>query len=246
MKYAILTLVAVVASHSVQMPTVAQTTARALEISIFGIGPAVDSQALKAVRQTLGTAVSKGVIDTYTTYGYGIEGGSSSCIQLSPDEDSRSLVQLERQLLQIQPNRQTTAYEVKRVAACRQKSINLVQVNDLTNTQWLLEDLGGTSVNIINSTQKPTLRFVNTKRIAGQGGCNSYSANFRIDGNRFAVSQVISTRRACIAPQAQQQENRYFRALENAQQIRLEGPYLLIYSQGLDEPLKFSRLASGS
>jgi len=246
MKYAILTLAAVVASHSVQVPTVAQTTPRALEISIFGIGPAVDSQALRAVRQVIGTAVTRGVIDTYTTYGYGIEGGSSSCIQLSSYEDSRSLVQLESELLQIQPNRSTTAYEVKRVPACRQKSISLVQVSELTNTEWLLEDLGGTSVNIINSPQKPTLRFVNTERIGGQGGCNFYSANFQIDGNRFAVSQVISTKRACIAPQAQQQENRYFRALENAQQISLEGPYLRIYSEGLDEPLRFSRLASGS
>ncbi len=119
MKYAILTLAAVVVSHSAGVPTVAQTTPRALEISIFGIGPAVDSQALRAVRSVIGTAVSRGVIDTYITYGYGIEGGSSSCIQLSPYENSKSLVQLESELFQIQPNRETTAYEVKRVTACR-------------------------------------------------------------------------------------------------------------------------------
>jgi heat shock protein HslJ len=255
MKYAILTLAAVVMSYSVQMPTVAQTTSRALTIRIFGMGSAVDSQAVKAVRDVIGTAVTKGVIDTYVTYGYGIEGGSSFCIQLSPYEDATSLVQLERKLLQIQPNRETTAYEVKRVAACGQQSISPVQMSDLTNTAWSLEDLGGTRVNIINSAQKPTLRFLNTKRIGGQfvntqriggqGGCNHYSANFQINGNRFAVSELMFTLIGCIDPRVQQQEERCFRALGNARKISLEGLYLLIYSDGLDEPLRFSRLTSG-
>jgi heat shock protein HslJ len=215
-----------------------------LEISIFGIGPAVDAQALSAVRGTIGSAVTRGVIDTYITYGYGIEGGSSSCIQLSPYEGSKRLLELESELLQIQPNRETTAYEVKAVAACRRQSTSPAQVSELTNTEWLLEELGGTSV--INTPQKPTLRFIDTERIGGQGGCNSYSANFQIDGNRFTVSELIATKRACIEPPAQEQENRYFHALENAQQISLEDPYLLIYSEGLDEPLRFSRLAPDS
>lgn len=95
---------------------------RALEISIFGIGPAVDAKAVKAVRAVIGRAVTEGVIDTYITYGYGIEGGSSSCIQLSRFQDSQKLRQLRNELLQIKPNPKTTSYSVKAVAACKQQS----------------------------------------------------------------------------------------------------------------------------
>ncbi len=90
---------------------------RALEISIGGIGPAADPQAVKAVRAIIGRAVTEGVIDTYITYGYGIEGGTSSCIQLSCDQDSQQLRQLQRKLLRIRPNPETTAYDVKAVTA---------------------------------------------------------------------------------------------------------------------------------
>lgn len=95
---------------------------RALEINIFGIGPAVDAKAVKAVRAVIGRAVTEGVIDTYITYGYGIEGGSSSCIQLSRFQDSQKLRQLRNELLRIKPNPKTTSYSVKAVAACKQQS----------------------------------------------------------------------------------------------------------------------------
>jgi len=67
---------------------------RALEVSIFGIGPAVGAQAVEAVRSVIGRAVAQGVVDTYITYSYGIEGGSSSYLQLSRFQDSRQLLHL--------------------------------------------------------------------------------------------------------------------------------------------------------
>lgn len=97
---------------------------RALEVSIFGIGPAVNAQAVEAVRSVIGRAVAQGVVDTYITYGYGVEGGSSSCLQLRRFQDPKQLLQLRSQLLQIKPNPQTTSYNVKAVAACTQQSPN--------------------------------------------------------------------------------------------------------------------------
>lgn len=120
MKYALLTISALVISSLAPTPTLAQPRG-AIEVSIFGIGPAVDSQAVKAVRLVIGRAVAKGVIDTYITYGYGIEGGTSSCVQLSPFQNSRKLFQLKRELLQIKPNPSTTSYNVKIVPSCKQQ-----------------------------------------------------------------------------------------------------------------------------
>ena len=120
MKNTILSIAAFFLSNLAPASTLAQSQ-RALEVSIFGIGPAVDLKALTAVRSVIGKGVAQGVVDTYITYGYGREGGMASCIQLSPYQDSEKLTQLRRELLQIKPNRSTTSYEVKVVAACTQK-----------------------------------------------------------------------------------------------------------------------------
>lgn len=218
---------------------------RALEVSIFGIGPAVDQRAVESLRSVIGRAVMKGVIDTYITYGYGIEGGSSSCIQLSRYQDPKQLFQLRSQLLQIKPNPATTSYNVKPVAACSQQSQSPTQAGkQLADTEWVLKDLA--DVGVITSPQSPTLRFAGTDRIEGQGGCNSYSAQSKIDGDRLTISALIATKRACVDPRAQEQESRYFSVLEGAQQFSLEGSDLLIYSKGLAKPLRFSRLTSSS
>lgn len=121
MKYTLLSIAAFFLSNLAPASTLAQQPQRAIEVSIFGIGPAVDLKALVAVRSVIGKAVAEGVVDTYITYGYGIEGGMASCIQLSPYQDSEKLIQLRRRLLQIMPNRSTTSYDVKLVAACTQQ-----------------------------------------------------------------------------------------------------------------------------
>lgn len=119
MKYTLLAIATFFLSSLAPTPTLAQPRG-AIEISIFGIGPAVDSEAVKAVRSVI-RAVAKAVVDTYITYGYGIEGGMSSCIQLSPFQNSSKLFLLKSEFLQIKPNPETTAYNVKIVAACTQQ-----------------------------------------------------------------------------------------------------------------------------
>lgn len=121
MKYTLLSIAALLLSNLAPAPVLAQPEQRAINISIFGIGPAVDENALRAVKSVIGRAVAEGVIDTYVTYGYGIEGGMSSCIQLSPFQDSQKLIQLKSQLLQIRPPSSTTSYVVQVAAACDPK-----------------------------------------------------------------------------------------------------------------------------
>lgn len=116
------------------------------------------------------------------------------------------------------------------------------EMQQLADTKWVLKDLGGTAV--INSPQKPMLRFTGTDRIEGQGGCNSYSAQSQIKGDRLTVDSIIATKRACVDSRVQEQEIRYFRALEGAQRFSLEGQDLLIHSEVFDKPLRFSQLNS--
>jgi hypothetical protein len=91
---------------------------RAIEISISGIGPAVDAPAYHTVRQVIGHAVANGVLDKFVVYGYGVEGGFSSCVEASPNSQVENLKGVVRQLLSIHPNPQTTAYSVQLAESC--------------------------------------------------------------------------------------------------------------------------------
>ena len=115
-------------------------------------------------------------------------------------------------------------------------------LDQLAGTEWLLEDLGGAGVMDYLQT---TLQFDEANRISGQGGCNRYSATTQLSGEEsessFMVGAVASTRMMCT-PAAMNQETRYFQALQSAQRIKLEGFYLLIYSEKNAAPLRFTRI----
>ncbi|MBK8816430.1 MAG: hypothetical protein IPN42_13435 [Methylococcaceae bacterium] len=89
---------------------------RAVEIDIGGIGPAVDAAAFETVRQVVGHAVATGTVDKFIVKGYGIEGGFSACAQAAPG--AKPFGSFVKQLNSIKPNRNTTAYSVRPVAAC--------------------------------------------------------------------------------------------------------------------------------
>ncbi|MBW4441544.1 MAG: META domain-containing protein [Plectolyngbya sp. WJT66-NPBG17] len=113
----------------------------------------------------------------------------------------------------------------------------------LLNTEWLLEDLGGTGV--VDRVQT-TIRFNDSNRLTGQGGCNRYFAAFQSQESSesemtFTVGAIGATKKVC-SPAVMNQEARYFQALERSQRIRLEGAFLLIDSEDSSQPLKFTRM----
>lgn len=94
----------------------------AAEISIGGIGPAVDGKAYRKVRQLIGKAVEDNVISRFIVYGYGIEGGFSSCVQEGQFAADGAFVDFIGKLQAIVPNPRTTAYSVTAVDQCATES----------------------------------------------------------------------------------------------------------------------------
>jgi heat shock protein HslJ len=114
--------------------------------------------------------------------------------------------------------------------------------DQLANTAWLLEDLGGTGV--IDDAQT-TLQFDDAQHISGRGGCNQYRATVQrkaltTSEISLTIGAIASTKRLCV-PALMDQETRFFRALEQAERAELNGPYLLIYSSDREGPLRFTR-----
>jgi len=110
---------------------------------------------------------------------------------------------------------------------------------DLLKTEWLLEDLGGKGV--LDRAQA-TLAFAADNKVAGNSSCNRFFGSVEIKGETIKFGALGTTRMACRGETLANQERDYLKALENAETIRIDGPYLLIQSKGLDKPLRYSQI----
>lgn len=96
------------------------TPGKALEISVFGIGPAVEPQVANKVRSLVAKAFTDNTIDQIRTLGYGIEGGWSLCVELSPWKSESDLAALKKAIDAIPTRPGRTAKNTNFVDSCPQ------------------------------------------------------------------------------------------------------------------------------
>jgi heat shock protein HslJ len=101
----------------------------------------------------------------------------------------------------------------------------------LAGTDWRLVSLGpaGGEAGLVAGTTV-TLKFGEDGRASGSTGCNSYSGTYQVRGDNISIGRLISTRRACLDQNANQQEQRFLSALEAANRFRLASDRLTILS----------------
>lgn len=112
----------------------------------------------------------------------------------------------------------------------------------LWGTTWVLENLLGESV---IDRAEATLTFPEPGKIAGKGSCNQFFADVQLAGQSIVIGSLGATRRACAEP-VNDQEWRYFAALQIAERFVIEGRTLSIYCQETEAPLRFTRTDSSS
>ncbi|MGI9037136.1 MAG: META domain-containing protein [Pyrinomonadaceae bacterium] len=79
------------------------------------------------------------------------------------------------------------------------------------DVEWKLTRLEGKAV----ENGKVFIKFDDqNKRVGGSGGCNSFGGTLAQDGNQIKISQIISTKMACVNRNTMQVENNFFRNLE--------------------------------
>ena len=120
-------------------------------------------------------------------------------------------------------------------------NISSAPTNDLPSligTEWLLTDLAGTPV-VPNS--KASLSFFEAGRAAGNASCNRYTGGVEITGSTIKFGQLASTRMACVDSAVSSQEDLYLKALGAARRFERKEDSLLLYADGFDKPLRFSR-----
>lgn len=107
----------------------------------------------------------------------------------------------------------------------------------LPGTEWRLQELGGAKA---MPTPEATLAFLDATRASGSGACNRFTATYELAGNAIKFGPIATTRRAC-APDVSAQEEKYLAALQGAERIASAGPDLVVYSKGIDKPMRFTR-----
>ncbi len=110
----------------------------------------------------------------------------------------------------------------------------------LLGTEWTLRDIAGTPA---LASPQATLQFPEAGRVAGSGSCNRFTGSLEISGANLKFGPLASTRMACMDNGVSDQEARYLKALGAATRYTLENGDLLIYCEGYDKPLRFSRAA---
>jgi len=102
----------------------------------------------------------------------------------------------------------------------------------LTGIEWRLVSFGpaGSEASLVAGTTV-TLKFGEDGRASGSTGCNSYSGTYHVRGDSILFGRLISTKRACLDQNANQQEQRFLSALESANRFRLSSNRLTIMSE---------------
>jgi heat shock protein HslJ len=88
---------------------------------------------------------------------------------------------------------------------------------------------------------KASLSFLESGRAAGNASCNRFTGAVTITGSEIKFGQMASTRMACVDVDVSAQEDQYLKLLGTANRYELTANSLLIFVDGSDKPLRFSR-----
>lgn len=101
----------------------------------------------------------------------------------------------------------------------------------LTGFDWQLVSLGpvGAETGLVAGTTV-TMKLGEDERVSGSTGCNSYGGTYQVRGDNISFSRIVSTRRACLDQNANEQEHRFLSVLETANRFRLSSNRLTILS----------------
>lgn len=111
----------------------------------------------------------------------------------------------------------------------------------LNDTAWLAEDIEG--VKAADNVQS-TLEIALGHRVTGSGGCNSYFGLAVIEGDKFSMGPVGSTKMAC--PDVMMaQEQRFLDALAKVHSFKIDGGELYLYDEQGGSLLRLSEMSGG-
>jgi putative lipoprotein len=111
---------------------------------------------------------------------------------------------------------------------------------DILNTVWRAEAIRGEA---IPPNADTSLSIADDLRAGGRGGCNSYFAQVRLEGENLVFSAIAATRMACTEGTIATLEAGYFAALGATRFWRVRDDRLQLLDASGQEVVQFSRSA---
>jgi heat shock protein HslJ len=107
----------------------------------------------------------------------------------------------------------------------------------LEDRKWVLDpEYSGIAV---NNSAAPFINFDKTKGSAGGNtGCNVFGGSFSVTGDKIAISEIISTMRACIEDDRMDTERKFLDGLRKANRFEIRSNELYLY-ENFGQVLKF-------
>ena len=98
---------------------------------------------------------------------------------------------------------------------------------EVKGVKWSLMELRDKVIDRVQgkTPESYTLILGDDGRIGGRGDCNTFFSGYTLEGNRIYISGIASTRMLCPD---QALEDSYFRTLESAVQISIDGDFLIL------------------
>ena len=112
---------------------------------------------------------------------------------------------------------------------------------DLGGVVWTLKAFGpeGNPQPAVDD-RAVTLQFDFDEKMAkGNGGCNSYSASFEIDGSDLSISPAMATLMACVPEEIMDQETAFHQLLAKVNSYEVKEGTLYLYTSE-NQVLEFS------
>ena len=99
------------------------------------------------------------------------------------------------------------------------------QSQSLAGSSWRATGInnGKEAVASLVAGSTVTMSFASDGKVSGSGGCNTYTATWKAEGNTLAFTPAAATRMMCDVPGVMAQEQAFFRALESVATMRMEG-----------------------
>ena len=98
------------------------------------------------------------------------------------------------------------------------------------DSQLYLESYGesGNLKNVLPDTEITATFDSANNRVSGSAGCNSYGGAYGINGSQITISELISTKKACLLPGVMEQEQQFLALMQSAQSFEISDTALNI------------------
>jgi heat shock protein HslJ len=108
----------------------------------------------------------------------------------------------------------------------------------LTGSTWMTMTVDGASVPV---DVMSTLTFPSDAKIAGNGGCNPYSASLGVAANELDIGPISRGRREC-GPEVMAAESRFLAALQKVRSFHGTELFLYLYDEYGAQRVSLSRV----